>query len=514
VPRVVVALLLFAALLPASYLARLDIQPAQRNAFVAEELPVYKDLGTSLILPLSGGQLATLQSRGWQAEVLDTDLSPGNYFVIYKAGLGAGSVPGRVLWQSERLQLVRLPELDARAAKAAGFPIVRLPLVPHPLPSPLAPLSVFPYGADTTVARIVSLVSQDSLTRTIRDLQDFGTRYSYRPKCESAAFYLRTRLTDLGYTVRLDTYYLTSPTTRSFNVEATLDGTAAPESIVIACSHYDSYSTNFDSAPGANDDGSGTAAVIELARVLKQAQFRLSVKFLCFSGEEQWMKGSYHWVDSTATIESLIIPGVYNLDMFGYTAYDTNMLYVTRNTASLSLGMLAESANVWYDIGLQVVNFLDEDCAGDNAPFWEHGYKAVFACEDSEWGIWRGSDPYYHTPGDTIGNVRMGQVLRTTQLASACLATQTLGLEWVDLAEGTRPQAASFKPQATIVREALLMPGDRGPGTEDRAALLDVAGREVMRVKPGPNDVHGLVPGVYFVRGSDPGVSRRVVKLR
>jgi aminopeptidase YwaD len=156
----------------------------------------------------------------------------------------------------------------------------------------------------------VSLVSQDSLARTIQDLEDFGTRYSYSIKCESAAFYLCARLTDLGYSVRLDTYYLTSPTTRAFNVEATLEGLVAPESIVVACAHFDSYNgDNQDDAPGADDNATGTAAVLELARVLKRAQFRWSVKFLCFSGEEQWMKGSYHWVDSTARPESLKITG-------------------------------------------------------------------------------------------------------------------------------------------------------------------------------------------------------------
>ena len=56
-------LLLFAALLPASYLARLDIQPAQRTAFLAEALLVLKDLGTSLVLPLSEDQFASLQCR-------------------------------------------------------------------------------------------------------------------------------------------------------------------------------------------------------------------------------------------------------------------------------------------------------------------------------------------------------------------------------------------------------------------------------------------------------------------
>jgi hypothetical protein len=489
---------LLVGLLHASYLARLEVDPATRDGVTAAALPVSKDLGTCLILPLSEYQLDSLRNCDRSVEVLDTDLSPGCHFVIPKAGLGVGPVPGRVLWENDRLRLVRLPELEARAAKAAGFPIVHLPLVPRPLPSPLPPPALFPYSADTTVARIVSLVSQDSLARTIHDLQDFGTRNSYRPKCESAAFYLGQRLTGLGYSVRLDTYYLPSPTTRAFNVEATLPGLVAPESMVVACGHFDSYNAeNQNDAPGADDNATGTAAVIELARVLKQAEFRWSVKFLCFSGEEQWMKGSYHWVDSTAVPESLAIAGVYNLDMFGYAAYDTNLVFINTNTASRPLADLCDSTNGWYGIDLRVMNYLDEDIYGDNTPFWEAGYPSVFALEDSEYGIWGGSNPHYHTAHDTFGNLTMSLVTRTTRMVAACLATLARGEELVDVAESTTPPAASFRSHTTVIRGVLDLPGSLDPATP--ACLLDITGRRVLDLRPGANAVSRLAPGVYFL---------------
>jgi hypothetical protein len=217
------------------------------------------------------------------------------------------------------------------------------------------------------------------------------------------------------------------------------------------------------------------------------------------------MLGSGHWVDSTAVPESLIIPGVYNLDMFGYTAYDTNLIYVTRNAASLPLAALAESTNAWYGIGLQVVNFLDEDCAGDNAPFWEHGYQAVFACEDSEWGIWNGSDPYYHTPGDTFGNLRMGQVRRTSQLALACLATLAVPYNPDDVAD--TPGSVPWRiATATVFAHALNLPG------HGRVTLLDASGRTV-EAGAGPLIGGQLRPGIYFIR-VDNAPFRRVVKVR
>jgi hypothetical protein len=247
--------------------------------------------------------------------------------------------------------------------------------------------------------------------------------------------------------------------------------------------------------------------------VLRQAGYRWSVKFLCFSGEEQWMKGSYHWVDSTAVPESLKIAGVYNLDMFGYAAYDTNLVFINTNTASRPLANLCDSTNGWYGIDLRVMNYLDEDIYGDNTPFWAAGYSSVFALEDSEYGIWGGSNPHYHTAHDTFGNLTMSLVTRTTRMVAACLATLARGDEWVDLAERAVPQAAGSGHQTTVVREVLYL-SERTSSRQGTCRLLDAAGRKMLDLKPGANVVAGLTPGVYFVRGNGLSVSRRVVKIR
>jgi hypothetical protein len=74
-----------------------------------------------------------------------------------------------------------------------------------------------------------------------------------------------------------------------------------------------------------------------------------------------------------------------------------------------------------------------------------------------------------------------------------------------------------MRPGASILRGVLLLPGDRGPGTGDRTALLDVTGRRVMNLQPGANDVRALASGVYFVgeglgaRGRGTGRIRKVI---
>jgi hypothetical protein len=68
------------------------------------------------------------------------------------------------------------------------------------------------------------------------------------------------------------------------------------------------------------------------------------------------------------------------------------------------------------------------------------------------------------------------------------------------LEESRRPQAASFKPEQTVVRGALVLgAADSRQNTESRADLLDISGRKVMGLRAGPNDVSRLSPGVYFV---------------
>jgi hypothetical protein len=117
---------------------------------------------------------------------------------------------------------------------------------------------------------------------------------------------------------------------------------------------------------------------------------------------------------------------------------------------------------------------------------------------------------YYDTPGEAFGVALLGD--------HVCVADGYAGLQICKfygggVEEGRQPTASSFRPAATIVRGVLHLPGDRRPGTEDRAELLDASGRRVMELHQGANDVSGLVPGVYFVGGpmTDDG---RLVAIR
>ena len=113
------------------------------------------------------------------------------------------------------------------------------------------------------------------------------------------------------------------PTTIA-NVVATLrpsdESMPAARQTVIISGHYDSRVTDVmdsvSNAPGADDDGSGAALVLELARVLSNADVKATVVFICFAGEEQGLYGSQHYADEAAK-QGMPIEAVLNNDIVG-----------------------------------------------------------------------------------------------------------------------------------------------------------------------------------------------------
>jgi hypothetical protein len=112
-----------------------------------------------------------------------------------------------------------------------------------------------------------------------------------------------------------------------------------------------------------------------------------------------------------------------------------------------------------------------------------------------------------HLPGVFPDSVRLG--------VNQQVDTIDIWLYRVGVEERTTPGASRGTPEATVVRRALWL-GTRSelPGNSvmSRAVLVDASGRRLLDLRPGPNDVSALAPGVYFVRG--PGVSRRLVLAR
>jgi photosystem II stability/assembly factor-like uncharacterized protein len=207
----------------------------------------------------------------------------------------------------------------------------------------------------------------------------------------------------------------------SNNIVATILGSVSPEKECVIVAHYDSYSDNpYVSAPGANDNGTGTAAVMEAARLCKNFQFENTIRFLAVSAEELGMIGSDYYAFK-ARDEGRNIVGVVNGDMIGYpTTADTSRLVIGSYQTYNRLIDSAIAFNQRYGIGLTLVPIIDNTGASDYGPFALAGYDALDVAEATAEEIWwGGADPYYHTVNDTYDKLRPGLIKKGTQLMLA-----------------------------------------------------------------------------------------------
>jgi Zn-dependent M28 family amino/carboxypeptidase len=151
--------------------------------------------------------------------------------------------------------------------------------------------------------------------KTVEELQEFETRYSWK-KQDEAANYLFKRFQGYGIPVEFDEYDFREK--RWKNVIATIKGKEKTGPIYIMVAHFDSISKQPEiSGPGADDNGSGTAAVLEIGRILGEMPPDATIKLGIFSNEEQGRWGSKHFAEQ-AREKGLKIRGVINLDIIGY----------------------------------------------------------------------------------------------------------------------------------------------------------------------------------------------------
>jgi Zn-dependent M28 family amino/carboxypeptidase len=188
---------------------------------------------------------------------------------------------------------------------------------------------------DANVQTIVSAVSAARLEETVRGLAAFPTRHtlSGAGNVEAAALWLEKQFAQISretggrLQVKRDTWTQPAGTRlpaphELTNVVAVLPGTAIPERVLIVSGHYDSRVTDVmdakSPAPGANDDASGVAVVLECARLLagSSRRFPATVVFACVTGEEQGLYGATH-LASQMTNEKRSVVAMLTNDIVG-----------------------------------------------------------------------------------------------------------------------------------------------------------------------------------------------------
>ncbi|MFQ6119331.1 MAG: M28 family metallopeptidase [Methanosarcinales archaeon] len=242
----------------------------------------------------------------------------------------------------------------------------------------------------TSITKMIAKVSNSTVTSYLQDLQDFRTRHSYTNNSTLAAEYIASKFNQTGLEVEYDFFIYNNYSMR--NVIGTIPGSSKNSSIFIISAHYDSWSPQWESiAPGADDDASGVAALIEAARILIEYDFNSTLKFIAFSGEEQGLWGSKHYAEEAFYNNDSIV-GVINFDMIGYND-NFSKIDIIGNPESEWLVELMNSINSEYNLGIMINKIIDPNIwYGDHSSFWDNGYNAILGIEDIRpWD----SNPFY-----------------------------------------------------------------------------------------------------------------------
>jgi len=385
---------------------------------------------------------------------------------------------------------------------------------------------------DPLVAQIVAAVSETEFQGAIQGLEDLQTRNARGIGYVRARNGVRGALLAYGYDTELQEYTALpwyGPEFTCWNVIGESVGTEYPDQVYIVCGHLDSTAgapwQQEAVAPGANDNASGSAVVLEAARVMAGFDFRYTVRFICFGAEEQGLCGSTYYAQQAAAAGEDIL-GVVNADMILYGPPGMDIFQVNYDTQSQTLAQALDAAAAAYVPELNVeINYDPGAVYSDHAPFWENGYAAVEAIERYYY-----SDPYYHTVDDRlihyVGYFPFGT--RCAKAAIAALAelaepvgTGAVEAELADAIGG--PWRVSANPNPAVRATEVVF---RAPGDGDyELSLHDVLGRVLFaqRGRAGSAGqvtvdlaLEGLTPGVYFIRAGQGGQvgQRRLVVVR
>ena len=197
---------------------------------------------------------------------------------------------------------------------------------------------------------------------------------------------------------------------------ATLPGRTDPSRIVIVGAHYDSFSDQRPSiAPGADDNASGTAAVMEAATVLAGQPFDFTIRFVAFGAEEWGLIGSQFHAQAARQRGEAIV-AVVSLDMIGYADRLPEDLDIVGSAGS---GWLADRvAAVAAAAGpMPSARSTRTTFGSDCSPFWQQGYPAICGIEDVSI-----ANPYYHRTTDRLDTLDMNLVTAITRTTVAAVA--------------------------------------------------------------------------------------------
>jgi len=274
---------------------------------------------------------------------------------------------------------------------------------------------------DPDVQALVDRISRATFEADLAQLVALPTRLSTSTHYRTACDLVENKLASLGYatarqTIRVDGL-------QSLNVVARRSGTgSAPRNAVMVTAHLDSINQEGSAtspAPGADDDGSGSAGVIEIARALKDRTGVHDLVFALFGGEEQGLFGSKHFVRSLSPAQRSRVRAVVNMDMIGtLNTPAPTVLLEGRTLSQPLLDSLAIAAATYTGLAVETST---NAANSDHVSFLDKGIPAVLTIEGAD-----STNHEVHTARDTLDRINFDLAVEILRMNTA-FVTETLG---------------------------------------------------------------------------------------
>ncbi len=367
-------------------------------------------------------------------------------------------------------------------------------------------------------ANVVNQCSQTNINNYLTEFEALGLKRRGTAPLQNTLDWLKNKYLSYGYTaaqLQEDSYTYTGSTAACKNLIVTKIGTLYPDTFVIVCGHYDSIG-----GTGTNDNGSGVACILETARLLQNVPTDYSIKFINFSGEEDGLYGSQHYVSSivNGTTPKMNIRLVLNLDEVGGVAgmtnntitceRDTNNTPSTNNAQSSTMTTQLMNCVTLYS---PLQTFLSYAYSSDYMPFQANNEIITGLFEKNETthkhtntDLLIYMDPVYNY---NVAKATIGATLHFAQASTASLNNLKVDGDF----------NVSFFPNPT--KDTLNVSLGSLPETNYTFSLIDINGKTVLNV-PVSNakliesiPVSNLAKGLYLgvLQAGEKRITKKVV---
>jgi hypothetical protein len=383
-------------------------------------LPIYSDLvdaqGQPYVLVIASP--AQLQQAGLAYRLLDAS-PPGTRYLL------ASSRDPRDLTLAKALAAVLYDDglrIIVRDAPNLTAALSRLGLKPRPLrteprsfPARTVPSkTATSFVKNGTVQAMLNKVTSSNLSDSISGLSGKtevtigGEAYTITTRntasgtpIQQATQYIAEQLTALGFTTSYNDWTTSAYSGR--NVIGEMRGVSKPSEIILMVAHLDSINNQSDdptvAAPGADDDGSGCAALLVAAKILKDYRFERTIRFVFSTGEEQGLLGTEAYAKQLKDAGQNVLD-VVNLDMIAYSTQSSPIqnlhTRIQQNpgyTADLAIATLFVNVVNNYGLSTSLVPVIisDSNDEGDQYSFWDNSFPSIMVIED-----YNNFNPNYH----------------------------------------------------------------------------------------------------------------------